>query len=281
MKNYREYIIRTSPFLPELVSGLMWELDITGVNEENDFIKVFTNEDSEVHSPDFEKILRGLKQEGILESFELSESTIENKNWNEEWEKTINVIEVSEKIVIKPTFRDYTPKEGQLVLTIDPKMSFGTGEHQTTKLMLHMIDKYVSNNDKVLDVGTGTGVLAIAAVKLGAAKAIAFDNDEWCYENGLENCLLNNVQDTVEIRCCEISDISQGDFDLVLANINKHILMEIGTSLKEKLSRQGKLILSGLLFNDEEDIVKKYAEYGFKLVDKLQMDEWISLVLEL
>lgn len=277
MKKYKEFTVTTVPFLPEIISSVLWEKEITGINEEGTFLKVFA--DLSTDKSEIENGLDALKQESVISSYLVEENIYDEINWNEEWEKTIKVIEVSEKIVIKPSFRPYSAKPGQTVITIDPKMSFGTGEHQTTKLMIRMIEKNVQADMTVLDVGTGTGVLAIAAVKLGAKSAVAIDNDEWCYDNGIENCSVNNVEDKVEILCGEIDTVKNRDFDLVLANINKNILMEIGADLAERLHPQGKLILSGLLFSDEADITEQYKKYQFKVVDKMQLDEWISLVM--
>lgn len=278
MKHYKEFVISTQPELTELVSGILWKLDISGVSEEDPYIKVFS-ESGKVSKKDVEALLKSLVEQKLIESFSVDENEFEERNWNEEWEKSLNVIEVSDKIVIRPSTREYKEKDGQLVLTIDPKMSFGTGEHQTTRLMLLMIEKYVKQGMNVLDVGTGTGVLAIAAVRLGASHGVAIDNDEWCFDNGIENCEINGVSDKVEIRLGEVSQVEEKDFDLVLANINKNILMEIEHDLASHVKAGGTLILSGLLYTDEQDITERYGKEGFTVTDKKQMDEWISLVM--
>ena len=216
----------------------------------------------------------------MIESFSIDETSIEEKNWNEEWEKTINVIEVNDKIVIKPTFRNYTSKPGQLVITIDPKMSFGTGEHETTKLVLNLLDKYIDERMRILDVGSGTGVLSIAASLLGAKHVLGIDNDEWCLENGLENVGLNNVNDKVDIKLTEINGVEEEPFDLILANINKHILIDIADEIYQLTNRSGKIILSGLLVEDKTDIVGLYTSKGFSLVEEKILGEWIALVFQ-
>ncbi|MGE5410338.1 MAG: 50S ribosomal protein L11 methyltransferase, partial [Clostridiales bacterium] len=141
MKNFREFVIKTEPFVPELVSGVLWNLDIAGITEDEPLLKVFAVEENKVLKKNVEEVLNNLLQQKIIIAYSIEENIFEDKNWNEEWEKSLNVIEVSDRIVIKPSFREYKEKPGQIILTIDPKMSFGTGEHETTKLMLLMIEK--------------------------------------------------------------------------------------------------------------------------------------------
>ena len=280
MSYYKEFTITAEPFNPEIISSILWELDITGINEEVNCLKAFATTDGGVTVKAISGQLQKLVEQKMLFDFKVEEYLLEEKNWNEEWEKNINVIEVSDKIVIKPTFREYERKEGQIVLTIDPKMSFGTGEHQTTKLVLMMLEKYVKNGMNVLDVGSGTGILAIAAVKLGAESAIAVDNDEWCFDNAKENCLQNNVTDKIEVKLGEIKDIAGQQFNLVLANIQKNILLDIADQIKEKTAVGGIVILSGLLFSDEEDILNAYGKLNYRFLEKAQLDEWIALVFK-
>ncbi|MGD1006108.1 MAG: 50S ribosomal protein L11 methyltransferase [Ignavibacteriaceae bacterium] len=281
MKYYKEFNITAEPFIPEILSGLMWEFEITGISEEVNCIKVFAAENSTVSMEKISRLLKKLVGEKMIFNFSVEENLIEDKNWNEEWEKSVRVIEVSDKLVIKPTFKDYQAKPGQIIIIIDPKMSFGTGEHQTTKLVLQFLEKNVKNGIKVLDVGSGTGVLAIAAVKLGAESAIAIDNDEWCCENGRENCRLNSVDKAVDVRLGEIKDIAGNNFDLITANIQKNILLDIAEEIKNRLKPGGLLILSGLLYNDEADIVKKYSSLNFEMLEKKSLDEWMAVKLRL
>ena len=279
MKYYKEFTITSEPFNPEILSGVLWELNIAGINEEVNCLKVFCDGNGEIDPEKISSLLQKLKDEKMLFSFNVEENIIEDKNWNAEWEKSVNVTEVSDRIIIKPTFRNYTAKAGQIVISIDPKMSFGTGEHQTTKLVLRFIEKYIRKGMKVLDVGSGTAVLAITAVKLGARCAAAVDNDEWCYKNGKENCELNGVENKIDVKLGVIQDVSEKDFDLITANIQKNVLIDIASELKDRLSRNGILILSGLLASDEDEIKNEYEKLGLNMIDKEQMGEWISVVL--
>jgi len=277
-KFFREYIVQTEPFLPELVSGLLWNLETNGIVEEQDSLKVYANDDDSVTKELLEQQLSKLVEQKLISSFTVTQNTLQDKNWNEEWEKQINVIEVSDRIVIKPTFREYNAKEGQIVITIDPKMSFGTGEHSTTRIVLQLLEKYVKKGIRVIDVGTGTGVLAIASVLLGADYALGIDNDEWCYENALENIERNVEINKAEFRLAEIKQVKEKDFNLVLANIQKNVLLDIAEDLVDHLLPGGVLILSGLLIPDEKDIVAKYTSLGLTFAEKHGLDEWIGLV---
>lgn len=277
MKSYREFIITTEPFNSEILSSILWELNIDGINEEVNCLKVFAQHES-VTTDAIESELNLLKENKLLREFSVQENFIVEKNWNEEWEKSREVVHVTEKIVIKPTFKDYEPKSGEIVLTLDPKMSFGTGDHQTTKICLKFIEKYIKPGMKVLDAGSGTAILGIAAAKLGAEKVIAFDIDDWCYENGIENTQLNNVVDKVEIKKCELKDIEENNFNLIIANIQKNILLEFTKGFKSRINSGGILILSGLLEMDKDAIVSKYSEVGFIEIDYLKMDDWIGIV---
>ncbi len=279
MKSYKEFIITAEPFNSEIISSILWEQNIDGINEEVNCIKVFA-QDENVTVQSIENELNHLKENNLLREFFVQENFIAEKNWNEEWEKSREVVRVSEKIVIKPTFKEYDAKENEIVLTLDPKMSFGTGDHQTTKICLLLIEKYIKPEMKVLDAGSGTAILGIAAAKLGAEIVIAFDIDEWCYENGIENTQLNNVSERIEVRKCELKDIEEKDFDLIIANIQKNILLELTEGFRQRIKPNGLLILSGLLESDREAIVDKYSSLGFKEIDYLKMDEWIGIVFQ-
>ncbi len=279
MKNYKQFIIKTDPFNPDILSGVLWQLDILGINEFDNYLSISVYEDSKITINSVKEILNELKQQNLINDYLIDSKELKNKNWNEEWEKKINVIEVSDRIVIKPTFKDYKVKENQIVITIDPKMSFGTGEHQTTKIMLKLIEKYISKDANVLDLGSGTGALGIAASKLGAKKVLCIDNDEWCYLNGKENVEKNNVVN-VEVVLGEISKINEEKFDLILANINKNVLLDIKENLVKACNKNGKIILSGLFETDRQEMERQYLQFGLTALEFLQIDEWIGLVFQ-
>lgn len=280
MRKYKEFLITAEPFNTDLLSSILWELEITGINEDVNCLRVYAYPESNLNQDKISLQLKKLQQEGLIRNFNVEESIFEERNWNEEWEKSLNVIRVTEKIIIRPSFREYTAKDGEIIITIDPKMSFGTGEHQTTKLIIQMLEKYNLTGMKILDAGTGTGILSVAAVKLGAERIIGFDIDEWCYENALENCTINNCSGQVEIRIGDINIVPESDFDMILANIQKNILLELSGAFINKLRSKGLILLSGLLQQDEEDIIKDYSSKGFRHLETSHMDEWIAISFE-
>lgn len=281
MKNFIEVIIKTQPFIPEIISGVAYIFTtLIGIEERENELACFFSDFNEDDLNELKRLLSNLQREALIERFEIYTETIEQRNWNEEWEKTIQPIKVSDRIVIKPSFRDYFPKENEIVITIDPKMSFGTGYHQSTRIVIRLIEKYLQSGMKVLDIGTGTGILAIVCAKLGASKIFSCDNDEFVQENVLENFENNNVKDKCSFTVGTIDEIKENNFDLILANIQKNVLLDLAEKIKEKIKSGGIVILSGLLLDDENEIVQKYESLNFKLIEKEIEDEWIGLVFK-
>ncbi len=196
------------------------------------------------------------------------------KNWNEEWETNYEPIIIDDKIYVRAPFHEANPKYPLEVL-ITPKMSFGTGHHQTTRLVSQLMLPLPWEGKTVLDMGTGTGMLAILAEKLGAEKITAIDNFEWAVENTDENALANN--------CTRISTI-HGDakalkglkFDFVLANINRNVLLHDMEVYLGTLATGGELIISGFFDRDEEKLVTEAAKWGAQLIGKTTEDKWMA-----
>ena len=202
---------------------------------------------------------------------------IEDKNWNQQWEESIQPIDVTPTIVITPSWHPLPADTKKTVLLIDPKMSFGTGYHETTRLMIRLVEKNVAPGSLVLDVGTGTGVLAIAAVKLGATRAIGVDTDEWCAMNGKENIELNRLVGQVEIRLGALDVVQEKGFDAILANITRGTIIDLLPSMLEKLSHRGIFICSGFMIEDREVISNALEKEMCEIVSVLQEHEWLGI----
>lgn len=280
-KIYNKVTIQTVPFNSELLSGIFLIDGCIGSEEIDNGIVFYFEQFDEAKMPLIDNVLKELKNHKLINDFSITYEFVEQKNWNEEWEKSLHPIRVSNKIIIKPSFRDYQPHPNEIIIEIDPKMSFGTGYHETTRLMIRLIEKHINDNSKVLDVGTGTGILAIAAIKLGAKFVMACDIDLDIEENFLENISRNNVRNYCKFTPGSILDINSYDFDLILANIHTNVLIEIANEIKKRLNPNGKVILSGILINDINEIVKSYERLNLKLTDKEVENEWAGLVFEL
>lgn len=201
----------------------------------------------------------------------------EKVNWNEEWEKNYDPIIVEDKCLVRASFHKPQPQfDYEIIVT--PKMSFGTGHHATTYQVLAHQLQLDHAGKKVLDVGTGTGILAIMASKRGAEKLVATDIDDWCIENSKENFALNGVEG-VELLNGQIDVVREADFDIVIANINKNVLLDQMGSYAEKLKTGGELILSGFYEEDVADLEAEGRKHKLAKMKSTSRDNWAMLVL--
>jgi len=198
---------------------------------------------------------------------------IKAENWNEQWEKSFEPVIVDSHCIVRASFHPID-KQYEYDLHIEPKMSFGTGHHETTQLMLTQILETDCVGKRVVDCGCGTGVLAILAHKKGASYVKAFDIDEWCVENTLENAQKNNVVIGVELK--GIESLENETFDIILANINRNILMSSMKQFSKSLVEGGTLLISGI-YNSDMDIIKeKASDCNLKFVSFLIKNNWVS-----
>lgn len=204
-------------------------------------------------------------------------TSIEQKNWNEIWEHNFKPVFIDNQCVIKASFhQDFLEYKYQI--TIDPKMSFGTGHHETTTLMLSMILKNDMDRLNIADIGCGTCVLSILASLKGGKHITAIDIDEWAYTNSIENCKKNNIKN-IDILLGDINLIKNKKFDVILANINRNVLLDHIPSYAKMLNIKGKLFLSGIYNSDKEIIIEKALNSGFEFIDFIEKNNWISLSL--
>ncbi len=205
--------------------------------------------------------------------------TIPPRNWNAQWEESIQPLRVSPGIVIAPSWRDVKPEPGVLLLTIDPKMSFGTGHHETTRLILRLLQPRIHDRCTMLDVGTGTGVLAIAAARLGARHAVGVDIDEWSWVNAKENTRINRVDDRVTIYRGEVDDVPEEAFDVVAANIQRSIIEPMLPELVSRTAPEGRLLLAGLLVSELPEMRTAFSRNALLIEEEQSENEWIAFAL--
>lgn len=204
-------------------------------------------------------------------------SEIPPQNWNEIWEATVRPIRVP-PFLVRPSWAP--AEEGLHDIVVDPKMSFGTGHHETTRLMLDYIPEFVSKGSTVLDLGTGTGVLAIAAARLGASRVLAVDNDPWSVENAKENVAANQVNGAVSVSEGTLEDVVEA-VDVLLANINTGVLLACIPQFAGNLEDGGVVVLSGMLERDVSTIVESLEANGFSVLRRLGEGEWWSVAARL
>jgi ribosomal protein L11 methyltransferase len=214
----------------------------------------------------------------LLSRWQLSytRQALPEKNWNEEWEKNFQPVIVGKFCAIRASFHTPVP-DVQYEVIITPKMSFGTGHHATTRMMIQAMEHLDLTGRTVLDFGTGTGVLAILAEKLGAKEVLAIDHDTWSIDNARENMIENHVNRvTVE----KMDVIPRKPLvDIILANINKHVIVKELPSMKQQLNNGGVILLSGLLREDFQDIENESLKNGLPISERLNEGNWICLKL--
>ena len=259
------------------------------------FIEIFMAEMGVLAYDSFEELPTGLKAYIPVESFEeatLKElleryqskvesriveiADLEDKNWNAVWESNFEPIMVDDQIVVKAPFHKI-PKAFPYTLTIEPKMSFGTGHHATTFLMLQKMLTLDLKGKSVLDFGCGTAILSIMAKKLLAGEVLAIDIEEWAYKNALENVVLN---DTSDIKVAQGShELFRGsNFEVILANINRNVLLNTMENISTALQKNGILLMSGLLLEDESLIIETACNFGLKFMSKFTKENWLLLM---
>lgn len=277
MKYIKLVISVDDDYQEPLISELL-ELEFNAFEQQEGRVITYIPQErfSDVYRERIERILRVYLFDGFIES----EEVVTDRNWNEEWEKTIQAQTIGQ-FFVKPTWDRSNPPDESILLEIDPKMAFGTGYHETTRLMLKLLPDTIQQEDRVLDAGTGTGILAIAAVKLGAKKVFAFDFDEWSITNTRENVLLNNVSEKIEICKGSVETIPKGSsYDVVFANIERNTILDMLPEFTSVLKSNGKILLSGLLEKDRKVITNKAEELNLDIQDIRQENEWIAFSLK-
>ncbi|SFN40925.1 50S ribosomal protein L11 methyltransferase [Salegentibacter flavus] len=270
--NYFEFRFKIEPLQPgsEILIAELGYLGFESFVEEEDGVTAY------IPVEEYEEDL--LAQVHILQSDEVeisySKNEIEKVNWNEEWEKNFTPIVIDDRCSIRATFHPSAETEYEIV--IDPKMSFGTGHHATTHLMIQHILKNDFTDKNVLDMGCGTGVLAILASMKGAHIVDAIDIDNWCYQNSLENVERNNC-DNVSVEEGGAELLEGRKYHIILANINRNILLRDLPVYVASLEANGELFLSGFYEEDVSAIRKSCEELGLKYVEHLERNNWVAV----
>ncbi len=270
--NYSELQLRLSPDYTDILTAELAELGYASFVETDEGLNAYIIE------PDFneqavqELIAKYADQTAI--AYEVN--SLEKRNWNAEWEREYEPIEVADQVRVRASFHE-SDARFRYDIVINPKMSFGTGHHETTAMMMEQQLGLDFAGKTVLDVGSGTGILAVLAAKMGAKAVLAFDIEEWAVENARENAELNDCPQ-ITVFQGTIADVDPANLcEIVLANINRNVLLAEIPTYTSLLKENGHLVVSGFYEHDAADIEQKAVEVGLVMTNRLTTNQWTSL----
>lgn len=309
MENWIEITIHTTNEASEIVESILLDYGSTGVaiedpttleeNLHDDFGTIV--ELSPTDFPDVGVIVKGyinelnfddgtftrfkgeLEQLGqninIGEFFKIETTTIKDSDWENSWKDYFDILNIGEKFVIVPTWREYENEENKYVINIDPGMAFGTGGHETTSLCIKNLEKYVKPHDDIIDVGCGSGILSIAASYLTDGEIKAVDLDKLAVDVSRENFVLNNLENRIAVEEASLLTKETKKYNIIVANILAHIIELMLDDAYKLLEDGGYYITSGIIKDKKDELLEKMLERGFKLVEETSDNEWYSFVV--
>ena len=311
---YVELTVHTTTEASEIISDIMWNYTDYGVTicDRADIIALQTAKEStfwdymddelteerhsdvlvkcyvaeDVASEVISSILQDIadakeRSEGFIPfgTLEDTKRLVDGDDWIDVWKKHFRPIHLG-NIVVVPEWIDYAPAENEKVVLLDSNMAFGTGEHETTSMCVELMQEYVTSQSECIDVGCGSGILGISAIKLGAKKAYLTDIDPIAVESALHNAKLNGVDDKTVVALSNLLDDAEIQGDLMMANITGEVLKMLAPSIPKNLKKDGVLILSGIIESRLEMVKSAYTEVGMKVVLERRKGEWFALVLK-
>lgn len=309
MENWIEITIHTTNEASEIVESILLDYGSTGVaiedpttleeNLHDDFgtivelsptdypevgviVKGYINElnfDDETFNHFKDELEQLGKNINIGEFFKIETTTIQDSDWENSWKDYFDILNIGEKFVIVPTWREYENEEDKYVINIDPGMAFGTGGHETTSLCIKNLEKYVKPHDNVIDVGCGSGILSIAASYLTDGSLKAVDLDKLAVDVSRENFALNNLENRIEVEEASLLTKETKKYDVIVANILAHIIELMLEDAYKLLEDGGYFITSGIIKDKKDELLEKMLKQGFKLVKETSDNEWYSFVV--
>jgi ribosomal protein L11 methyltransferase len=270
--------VRVRPEQLELAQLTLWELGATGLEERDETTLVRELAPGKVvvvaAFPDEAAAQHALKE--IREEHEAEIIYLPHEDWAIEWRRGFSAHRIGRRLLLHPSWEATQSEPDDVVLTIDPENAFGSGDHETTRLVLLLLDQHVTSDERVLDVGCGSGVLSIAALLLGAASAVAIDIDEDACVVSRRNAEINGVASRLEASCRDVKDID-GAYDIVLANIETRVLLDMPDLLRARIASGGFLVLSGILRGERDELLAAYAP--LRLEECVEEGEWCACLL--
>ncbi len=223
-----------------------------------------------------EKLLQFKKKLGLI--YRVSYRELDEEDWAHSWKAYFWPQKIGRNMVVKPTWRDYRADAGEMVIELDPGMAFGTGTHPTTTMCVAMIETYLKRGDSFLDVGTGSGILLIAAAKLDAGKVSGVDNDLTAVEIAAGNLKLNGFKaQRIRVICGDLVEEIRETYDIVAANILSHVILDLLKDIRRVLKSGGIFICSGIVDKNEKQVVASMGNIGFEILEISSQDEWVAI----
>ena len=225
--------------------------------------------------------IRNLTEFGLsIGSGTVELSNVNQEDWESAWKQYFKPVHVTDRIVVKPEWEEYSPQEGEIVIEIDPGMAFGTGTHETTSMCINQIEKNLKSGDTVIDIGCGSGILSMAAVLLGAQRATGVDLDPVAVRVALENVELNNLQDKIEILHGNLTDVIREKADIVVANIMADIILILLEDVRAFIKDDGLFISSGIIQEKRAAVEARLLEKNFRIVEVETKGEWCAITAQ-
>lgn len=264
---------------------LTWDfadINIFEYGEDTAVVRAYFNVDEDINNliAEIEKKIAEAKAFGVnIEDYKITTVIVDENDWNTQWKKYYKPMKVGDKFVIKPLWEDYEAKEGEIILHMDPGMAFGTGTHETTRMCLEAVEDYMRKDTTVFDIGTGSGILAIGASKLGAKEVVGVDLDIVAVNSAKENVGYNDLKN-VTILHGNLMDVVEGNADIIVANIIAEVILVLIDDVKKKLNDGGIFISSGIIKEKENMVKEGLIAKGFDIIDTRREGEWVCIVSE-
>lgn len=251
--------------------------ELVNKNRDNAIVHIYISNEENAN-----EAVAYLKERLSAESVDFSvvKNTVDDEDWNENWKKNFKAFEVGNKLAVCPSWETYENRDNRKVISLDPGAAFGTGAHATTYLCLSMLEDLVNDKTSLLDIGTGSGILAVAACLLGARNAVGVDIDELAVETAKKNAAANGADKKTRFLSGDLADKIDGKYDIVCANIVADVVMRLFDSVKDFMTDEGYLLVSGIIDLRADEVEKSAAEHGLKIIKAPTREEWHAYLLK-
>ncbi len=301
MKEYYEISVNINPSAIELVTDVFFDKfecegvvqaeekykDLELIETTSNIAKGYIKFEEEKFAPlDIQKVFYNARNaflevgftEEELGDWSISAHKVINQDWSQKWKEQWKPMHATDKVVISPTWETYNVKKDEILINIDPGSAFGTGTHATTQLCIQAMEKYLNSGDVVADIGTGSGILAIAATKFGASKVVGVDNDPLVIDVAAENAQVNHVLSKIHFSHGTVENVSE-KFDFIAANILHNILAQIMGDLKNLMKPGARMVLSGILDEKQDVVLEAVKKHELNVIEILEQENWVAIVV--